>query len=116
MDTEIPILRTSVRLTAARGLHRFVDVGGGAPTAGEAALGPCYTAGAAGADVAATVLGIVPVQASAAVAAGAALEVLADGRVKTQTAGKVIVARAMEAAAAADDVFLALVIPNAKGA
>ena len=116
MDTEIPILRTTVTLTAERGLHRFVDHDGGKPTAGEAALGPCYVKGASGDRVAVTVLGIVPVQVKAAVASGAALMVDADGYALTQTSGKVVVARALQAATAKDDVILALLIPNAKGA
>lgn len=116
MDTEIPILRTTVTLTAARGKHRFVDEDGGKPTAGQAALGPCYVEGKVGERVAVTVLGIVPVQAKAAVASGAALMVDADGYVLTQTSGKVIVARAMQAATAKDDVILALLIPNANSA
>lgn len=114
-DLETPVLRRTVKLAADTGVHRFVDYDGSAPTVREDALGPIYVKGSNGDRVAATVFGFAPVVVSAAVAAGAPLEVLADGRVKTQAAGGVIVARAMEAATAANQVIEALILPNAKG-
>lgn len=57
------------------------------------------------------VLGVVSVEAGAAVAAGALIETDASGRAITRTAGP-IVARALEAATQAGDLIQCVLIPN----
>lgn len=113
-DLEIPILRDTLTATAAIDAAHFVDVGGGAPAAGADAYGVAHFAAAAGEEATVTVMGIVPVQTTAAaVAAGDALMVAADGKVLKATTGKVVVGRALTAAPAAGGKIRALLIPNA---
>ena len=112
MTTEIPILRDSVKLAAATEANLFVDESGALPGAGENAYGPTYTKGAADEYVAVTTLGIAIATAGAAIAKGAACEVLATGKLQTRTGTNVIVARALEAAAADGDEFRVHLIPN----
>lgn len=111
-DTQQPILRPTVILSADAGEHRFVTVTGGKPAAGGNAYGPAYYAGKTGAPVPVTALGIATGVASAAIVRGAALEVAADGKVKTRTGNNVIVGRALTAAAADGDKLAVHVIPN----
>ena len=111
-DTEIPILRHTVKAVAATEPGRFLTISGAAPAAGGNAAGPAWTKVDAGDEVAVTMLGIAQVEISAAVAAGAALKVAADGRVLTKDGANVTVARALAAGAAAGDMVAALIIPN----
>lgn len=112
MQTEQSILRVTVRVVAATAARRFVTATGGAPTAGSNALGPVYMAtSAANQRTAVTVLGAVPVETSAAVVAGSALEVTATGQVKMRTGTNTIVARALTATTSAGTIR-AVIVPN----
>lgn len=97
--------------TAAITANRFVSHAVGAPTGGGNVLGVSKSDAAIGALLAVDVVGTAVVTASAAIAAGAAIEVLADGRAVTRSTG-VTVARALDAAAAAGDLIEVLLIPN----
>ena len=112
MLPESPILRHSIKVAAATSAGRFVTATGAAPAAGSNAAGPLYTDAKANDLVAVTVLGTTNAIAGAAIAAGAALKVEADGKVITATNDTVTVARALTAAAAEDDDVLVLIIPN----
>ena len=101
-----------IAIAAATAVHRFVASDGTAPTANGNALGPVRKAAEANEAVPVRTCGPAFAVAKATVAKGAALQVLADGRVETKTGSNTVVARALEAAAAADDVFLVNVIPN----
>ena len=115
MSTETVILRSTVKLDAETAAGLFVDPDGSLPAAGEDALGPTYTKGAANELVAVTLLGIVPVQTTAAaVAVGDALKVAATGKVLKATANTVVVARALTAVGGAGGEIMVLVFPNAK--
>ena len=101
-----------IAIAAVTEAHRFVEADGTAPTGNSHALGPVLAAAKAGEKVPVRACGPALAVANAAVAKGVALEVKATGKVATRTGNNVIVARALEAAAAADDVFLVNVIPN----
>ena len=90
--------------------HRFVGTDFAQAGAAENVLG---VAAYDGTDEATTIdtLGVVSVEAGAAVAAGALIETDASGRGITRTAGP-IVARALEAAGAAGDLIQCVLIPN----
>ena len=107
-----PIFRPSVKLAADTDANLFVTATGAAPAAGSNALGPTYNKGKANERVAVTALGYAVAVASAAVATGAALKVAANGKVLAQTGSTVTVARAITAAAAADDEITVMLIPN----
>lgn len=101
-----------IEIAAATAVHRFVEADGTTPTANGNALGPVQKAAAANEAVPVRTCGPALAVAKAAVAKGAALQVLADGRVETKTGNHTVVARALEAAAAENDVFRVNVIPN----
>ena len=110
---ETPILRRTVKAGAALAAQRFVEADGTYPAAGGAALGVTYTAAADDDYVSVTLLGIVPVETTAAaVAVGAAVMVDAAGKVQTRTGTNTIVGRALEAAPAAGGTILVHLIPN----
>ena len=88
-----------VTATVALLPNRYTTILGALPTAGGNAFGPTVTAAAIGQRVGVSVLGTARVEAGAAVAAGAAIEVDADGCGITRTAG-ITVGRALTATAA----------------
>lgn len=107
----IPCLTLTVTASVALTADRFVAHGGGLPGAGGNTLGVARSDAAAGAAAPVDVLGTGVVEASAAIAAGAKIEALADGRAVTQSSG-VTVARALQAATAAGQRIEVLLIPN----
>ena len=111
-DKQTPILRLTVKATAATAANLLVTATGALSAAAGNALGPTYTAAKAGEQVAVTALGTSSVTAGAAIVAGAALQATAEGKVITRTSANPVVARALEAAAADGDVIEALIIPN----
>lgn len=110
-DLNRPVLRVGVKVAAETEAGRFVTAAGAAPTAEENALGPVYMKTPADGRAVVTALGTATVISAAAVALGDALEVTADGRVQPRTSTHVIVARALEAATAGQEIE-ALIIPN----
>lgn len=106
-----PILTLTKRATAALTADRFVSPTVGLPAAGGNTFGVARsnTANAALAPI--DVLGTSIVEASAAIADGAAIEALADGRAVTRTTG-VTVARANQAATGAGQFIEVVLIPN----
>ena len=104
-----PLLTLSVKLTAARAAFRAVKVTGAASAQASGADGFTRAAGAVGEVVPVVVIGTATAEASGAIAAGADLEATADGRVATKTGGGALVAKALEAAAAAGDKIEVLV-------
>lgn len=107
----IPILSLPKRATAALTAERFVSPTGGLPTAGGNTLGVTRSNAAIGELTTVDILGTAVVVASAAIAEGAAIETLADGRAVTRTTG-VTVARALQAATAAGQSFEVLLVAN----
>lgn len=105
------ILMLSVIAAVALIENRFVSPMGGMPTAGGNTLGVVESDAAAGEITPVAHLGTAVVEASAAIAKGAAIETLADGRAVTADAG-IVVARALEAAAAAGQLIEVTLIPN----
>lgn len=108
----IPVLALTVEAVAALTEHRFVLQTGAACGANGAGIGVLQTGAEIGDAVAVTVLGTAILEAGAAVAAGANLQSDALGRGITATTGPVL-ARALDAAAAAGDKIEVLVMANA---
>ena len=111
-ETQHPVLRLTVKLSATVGEHIFCTAAGALPTAGSNALGPADYAGASGDRVPVTVLGVATGVAAAEIASGAALMVDAAGKLKTLGSSKVAVGRALAAAANAGDKLPVMLIPN----
>lgn len=107
----ISLLSLTVTAAAALTEHRFVTTAGAVPAAGANTLGVTQTDAASGAGVAVDVLGTTLVEASAAIAAGAAIETTATGTAVTKTTGWVV-GRALSAASAAGELIEVLLIPN----
>ena len=107
----ISLLTLTVTATAAMAANRFVAHAGVHASAAGNALGVSRTAAAIGDVLPVDVIGTATVEAEAAIADGAALEVGTDGKAKTQSAG-VTVARAVQAAANAGDLIEVLLIQN----
>lgn len=91
--------------------RRGVTIAGATVAAAATALGIAQTDGSTGDAVPVNVLGTAVAEAGAAIAAGAALEYDASGRVVTKSAG-VTIGRALAAAGAAGDDVEILLIPN----
>ncbi len=106
-----PCLTLPVKLTAPVLKYTFVDLTGANATAAAYSHGVAMTDGAIGEVIPVVVLGTAPVIASAAIAKGAKVEVAAAGKAATIAAG-IAVARAMEAAAAANQIIEVLLLPN----
>lgn len=102
MKTEQPILITTVLAAAALSRCRFVTNAGAVPAAGAKVLGVTTAAFDSGERASLTVLGIALVEAGAAIAADADVEVDNLGRVITKDSG-VKSGRALDAAGAAGD-------------
>ena len=101
----------TVIAAAALAANRAVSVAGAVPAAGATCLGLTQTSGAIGDAVPVNALGTAVGEAGAAIAAGAALELDAVGRVIPRTTG-VTIGRALTAAAAAGDQVEVFLIPN----
>lgn len=111
----ISLLTLTVAAAGALAASRFVTQAGAYPTAGGKAFGVTRTSAAAAGDLLPVdVIGTAIVEAGAAVALDADLMVDATGRVVPLTVGgKVPVARAMEAAAAAGALIEVLLVSSA---
>jgi hypothetical protein len=90
---------------------RATTIAGAQAGAGVTSLGPAMNPAVTGDPTPVVVLGTAICQAGAAIAVGAALETNAAGKYITRTSGT-IVGRAITAAAADNDMFEALLIPN----
>lgn len=106
-----PVFTETIQATEALTANRFVSHAKGLPSAGGNTFGVALSNAAIGDDVTVVSLGTAPAEASAAIAEGAAVEVLADGRIVTASTG-VPVARARQAASAAGQVIEVFLIPN----
>lgn len=107
-----PILTLNRVATATLAACRFISPTGANPTGAGNVLGIIpMPALAIGDRVPVVVQGTAPMECSAAIADGALIEVLADGRGVTKTAG-IAVARALEAGAGAGSVIEVLLLPN----
>ena len=91
--------------------HRFVDVTSEQAGAAATALGVSAYDALAGDATTIDTLGVVSVEAGAVVAVGDLIETDASARAITRTAGP-IVARSLDAAAAAGDLIRCVIIPN----
>ena len=107
------ILATTVQAGEDLKKHRFVTFEGEYPAAaGDSAYGVTVNDADDDEYVTVDVLGITVVEATAAIAAGAAVQAEADGKAKTLAANEVQVGRALTAASAAGDLIRVLLIPN----
>lgn len=104
MKTQQPILTTSITATADLTRLRLVGLDGGVAAAGAKALGPAEVDADAGEQAAVNVLGVLLVEAGGVIAAGAEVEVGADGKAITLAAG-ISNGYALDAAAADGDVI-----------
>lgn len=105
------ILTLTLLATATLTANRFADYDGGLPSDGGNAMGVVRHNGVSGENVAVIVQGTAPVEVSGAISKGDLVEVGADGRIETQSAG-VSVGRALEASTAAGQVIEVLLLPN----
>lgn len=101
-NTAISVLASSVNAAGALAAHRMVTPAGAYPAAGTAHFGVTRTSALTGDRVTVDVIGTAIVEAGAAVAAFAAVEVDAAGRVVEHDAGTVV-GRALISAAAIGD-------------
>ena len=104
MKTQQPILTTSVIAAVDLTRRRFVGFDGNPCAAGARPLGVVEADTEAGGVAPANVLGILAVEAGAAVAVGADVQSDASGRAMTKTTG-VLAGVAMDAATAAGDII-----------
>jgi Uncharacterized conserved protein (DUF2190) len=111
----ISVLTLTVIASAAVAANRFVTDAGAYPAAGGLALGTTRTSGAIGDAVPVDVMGTALVEASAAIAVGAGVQTLVDGRAVTLTSGTAL-GRALTSAAAAGEVIEVLLTPAAQSA
>ena len=108
----ISILTLTVAAAAALSANRFVTVAGAVPAANANCLGVTRTSAAAVGDlVPVDVAGTTLVEASAAIALGAAVTTTNDGRAVTHSTGAVL-ARALGAASGAGALVEVLLIAN----
>lgn len=114
MTQKISVLTLSVAAAAQLLAERFISPTGAIATAAGNALGVTTTrAEVAGQLIAVDVLGTTVVVAGGAIAAGAAIEVGADGKAVTKAAGITVARAAPGASATADgDRIEVLLIPN----
>ena len=109
----ISLLALTVLATVAVESRRFVTGSGAYATAAGNTLGVSRSAAAIGERFPADIAGTAVVEAGGAIAADAAIEVGADGKAVTASAGAVVARAAPGASAAADGDFLEVVlIPN----
>lgn len=107
----ISLLTLTLTAAAALTANRFVTHAGAVPAAGANVVGVTRSAAASGYATPVDVIGTAIVEASAAIAVGAAIETTNDGRAVTWSTG-VTVARALQAATAAGDLIEVLLIAN----
>lgn len=113
MTQKIALLTLSVAATALITAERFMGFGGATAAAGAGAYGVATTDGAIGDLVATDVQGTTIVTAGAPIAAGALIEVGANGKAITKNAGITVARAAPGASAAADgDRIEVILIPN----
>ena len=106
----IALLTLSVAASAAHPEHLAVSMAGALSGAGAIILGITTELAVSGKQVPVVVLGTAVATAGAAVAAGAELEATAAGKLITKATG-IVVARALQAAAADGDKFEVLLVP-----
>lgn len=106
----VAILTISVQAAAALAQCRAVGADGNYAAAGSHMFGVSYNPASVGEQASVDVLGTVPCEAGAAIAADALLEVGTDGKFITRTSGKVV-GRALSAASGDGSIFTALLIP-----
>ena len=106
------IFALSIKLSADNVAKRFVTATGGKPAKQSNAIGVTQTTGKKDELVTVTVLGTAVVTAAGRIAAGAAVEVDAEGKVLTRAANKIAVGRALSAAKADGDDIEVFIIPN----
>lgn len=107
---KIPVLTLSVVASAAHPENLAVTAAGALPGAGAKILGITTELAVSGKHVPIDVLGTTIATAGAAVAFDAELEATAAGKLITKSTG-VVVARALQAAAADGDKFEVLLVP-----
>lgn len=110
-QSSLAIFATTVIATAAVAANRFVTIAGGYPAANGNALGVTRTEAATDDAITVDVLGTTIVEASAAIAKGAAVASTVDGQAVTHTTGAVV-GRALGAATAAGEKIEILLIAN----
>lgn len=106
-----PLLALTVVAAAALTKHRFVTHAGAVPAAAARAFGVARTDAEIGDPTTVDVLGTAVVEAGAAIALGALVEIDATNRAVTRSAG-VTVGVALQAAGAAGDFIEVLLIAN----
>lgn len=110
-ENYMPVFTMTKTATGAITKNRFVTIAGALAGAGATALGVANSGAAIGENFPVLVLGTAVVEASAAIASGAAVEATAVGKAVTRTTG-VVLGRALEAASADGDKIEVLLIPN----
>lgn len=112
-NSKLALLTLSVAATAAITANRFMGFGGAPAAAAAGAYGVSQTDGAVGDLIPVDAQGTTLVTASAAIAAGALIEVAAGGKAVTKNAGIAVARAAPGASAAADgDLIEVILIPN----
>lgn len=111
MSQSHSVLTLSFKASAALSANTFVTATGAVATAAGNAVGVARSDAASGDLCPVDVLGTAKVIASAAISAGARVEVAAGGKAVTQSAGTTV-GIALEAASAAGDVIEVLLIAN----
>lgn len=111
MSQNHSVLTLSVKASAALSANTFVTATGAVATAAGNALGVARSDAVSGDLCPVDVLGTAKVIASAAISAGAHLEVASGGKAVTQTSGKTV-GIALEEAGEANDVIEVLLIAN----
>lgn len=106
-----PILTLAVLAAEAITEHTAVSYTGTTATAGGVAMGFATADAATGEMVAVDMLGTTIAISGAAIAQGAALQIGTGGKVITKTSGT-LVARAMQAASAADQAIEVIMLSN----
>jgi len=113
MSQSVSILALTVEAAGALTAHRFVGANLSQAGAGANAYGVARTDAAIGESVAVDVLGTAIVEAGAAIAAGAEVEVNASGKAVTQSAGVAVGRLAPGESAQADgDLVEVILFPN----
>lgn len=113
MAQKISLLALTANANGAITALRFVGHDGAVATAAGNALGVACTAAADGEDFPVDVIGTTVVEAGAAIAEGAEIEVGANGKAVTQSAGVTVARMAPGSSASADgDLVEVLLIAN----
>jgi hypothetical protein len=113
MSTQyISALAITVAATGTLVANRFVTKAGAQTGADGYSIGVCRTAASSGDKVTLDTLGVIPVEAGAAVSAGDTLKADSSGRGITWATSGAKLGIALEAAGAAGDLISVLLIPN----